>query len=89
MRTLQGEPMVTAPGKLVLLGEYAVLDGFPAIVAAVIMTSSKKRPAAVTGAPAMTSPTEPTSESPARRTTRPAAMATVGSKCTPSLGLSQ
>jgi len=27
--------MVTAPGKLVLLGEYAVLDGFPAIVAAV------------------------------------------------------
>lgn len=35
MRTLQGEPMVTAPGKLVLLGEYAVLDGFPAIVAAV------------------------------------------------------
>jgi phosphomevalonate kinase len=35
LRTLQGEPMVTAPGKLVLLGEYAVLDGFPAIVAAV------------------------------------------------------
>jgi phosphomevalonate kinase len=35
VRTLQGEPMVTAPGKLVLLGEYAVLDGFPAIVAAV------------------------------------------------------
>jgi len=27
--------MVTAPGKLLLLGEYAVLDGFPAIVAAV------------------------------------------------------
>jgi phosphomevalonate kinase len=27
--------MVTAPGKLVLLGEYAVLDGFPAVVAAV------------------------------------------------------
>jgi len=27
--------MVTAPGKLVLLGEYAVLEGFPAIVAAV------------------------------------------------------
>jgi phosphomevalonate kinase len=35
VKTLQGEPMVTAPGKLVLLGEYAVLDGFPAIVAAV------------------------------------------------------
>jgi phosphomevalonate kinase len=35
VRTLQGEPLVTAPGKLVLLGEYAVLDGFPAIVAAV------------------------------------------------------
>jgi phosphomevalonate kinase len=35
VRTLQGEPMVTAPGKLVLLGEYAVLDGFPAVVAAV------------------------------------------------------
>jgi phosphomevalonate kinase len=35
LKTLQGEPMVTAPGKLVLLGEYAVLDGFPAIVAAV------------------------------------------------------
>jgi phosphomevalonate kinase len=27
--------MVTAPGKLLLLGEYAVLDGFPAVVAAV------------------------------------------------------
>jgi phosphomevalonate kinase len=27
--------MVTAPGKLVLLGEYAVLEGFPAVVAAV------------------------------------------------------
>jgi phosphomevalonate kinase len=27
--------MVTAPGKLLLLGEYAVLEGFPAIVAAV------------------------------------------------------
>ena len=35
MKTLLGEPMVTAPGKLVLLGEYAVLDGFPAVVAAV------------------------------------------------------
>jgi phosphomevalonate kinase len=35
MRTLQGEPMVTAPGKLIVLGEYAVLEGFPAIVAAV------------------------------------------------------
>jgi phosphomevalonate kinase len=35
VKTLQGEPMVTAPGKLLLLGEYAVLDGFPAIVAAV------------------------------------------------------
>ena len=60
----------------------------PAIVAAVIITNSKKRPAAVTGAPVMTSPTEPTSERPARSTTRPAAMATVGSKCSPSLGLS-
>ena len=35
MKTLQGEPMVTAPGKLVVIGEYAVLEGFPAIVAAV------------------------------------------------------
>jgi phosphomevalonate kinase len=35
VRTLQGEPMVTAPGKLLLLGEYAVLDGFPAVVVAV------------------------------------------------------
>jgi phosphomevalonate kinase len=35
LKTLQGEPIVTAPGKLVVLGEYAVLDGFPAIVAAV------------------------------------------------------
>ena len=35
MKTLQGAPLVTAPGKLVVLGEYAVLDGFPAVVAAV------------------------------------------------------
>ena len=48
----------------------------PAIVAPVIMTNSKNRPAAVTGAPVMTSPTEPTSERPARSTTRPAAIAT-------------
>jgi phosphomevalonate kinase len=35
VKTLQGEPLVTAPGKLLILGEYAVLDGFPAVVAAV------------------------------------------------------
>jgi mevalonate kinase len=35
VKTLQGEPLVTAPGKLIVLGEYAVLDGFPAVVAAV------------------------------------------------------
>ncbi|MGY4646642.1 hypothetical protein ACVWWN_000438 [Mycobacterium sp. URHB0021] len=52
----------------------------PAMVAAVIITSSKKRPAAVTGAPEMKSPTEPTRERPASSTTSPAAMATVGSK---------
>ena len=50
------------------------------------MTNSKKRAAAVTGAPVMTSPTEPTNESPASRTTRPAAMATVGSKLQSELG---
>ena len=48
----------------------------PAIVAPVIMTNSKNRPAAVTGAPVMTSQTEPTSERPARSTTRPVAIAT-------------
>lgn len=33
--TLVGSPVVTAPGKLFLIGEYAVLEGGPAVVAAV------------------------------------------------------
>lgn len=33
--TLRGSPVVAAPGKLFLLGEYAVLEGAPAVVAAV------------------------------------------------------
>lgn len=32
--TLRGSPVVVAPGKLFLIGEYAVLDGAPAVVAA-------------------------------------------------------
>jgi mevalonate kinase len=34
-QTLRGSPVVAAPGKLFLVGEYAVLDGAPAVVAAV------------------------------------------------------
>ena len=33
--TLVGSPVVTAPGKLFLIGEYAVLEGGPAVLAAV------------------------------------------------------
>lgn len=33
--TLRGSPVVSAPGKIFLIGEYAVLDGAPAVVAAV------------------------------------------------------
>ncbi len=33
--TLRGSPVVVAPGKVFLIGEYAVLDGAPAVVAAV------------------------------------------------------
>jgi phosphomevalonate kinase len=33
--TLRGSPVVAAPGKVFLIGEYAVLDGAPAVVAAV------------------------------------------------------
>ena len=33
--TLRGSPVVVAPGKVFLMGEYAVLDGAPAVVAAV------------------------------------------------------
>lgn len=33
--TLVGSPVVTAPGKLFLVGEYAVLEGAPAVLAAV------------------------------------------------------
>ena len=33
--TLRGSPVVVAPGKMFLIGEYAVLDGAPAIVTAV------------------------------------------------------
>ena len=33
--TLRGSPVVVAPGKIFLIGEYAVLDGAPAVVAAV------------------------------------------------------
>ena len=33
--TLRGAPVVTAPGKIFLIGEYAVLEGGPAVVAAV------------------------------------------------------
>lgn len=33
--TLRGSPVVAAPGKVFLVGEYAVLDGGPAVVAAV------------------------------------------------------
>jgi phosphomevalonate kinase len=33
--TLRGSPVVAAPGKIFLVGEYAVLDGAPAVVAAV------------------------------------------------------
>jgi phosphomevalonate kinase len=33
--TLRGSPVVSAPGKVFLIGEYAVLDGAPAVVAAV------------------------------------------------------
>ena len=35
MSSAEGALTVLAPGKLVLVGEYAVLDGAPAIVAAV------------------------------------------------------
>ena len=34
-QTLRGSPVVAAPGKVFLIGEYAVLDGAPAVVAAV------------------------------------------------------
>ncbi len=34
-RTLRGSPVVEAPGKVFLVGEYAVLDGAPAVLAAV------------------------------------------------------
>ena len=34
-RTLRGNPVVAAPGKLFVIGEYAVLAGAPAVVAAV------------------------------------------------------
>jgi len=33
--TLRGSPVVVAPGKVFIMGEYAVLDGAPAVVAAV------------------------------------------------------
>lgn len=33
--TLRGSPVVAAPGKVFLIGEYAVLEGAPAVVAAV------------------------------------------------------
>src|SRR5450432_4059309 len=33
--TLRGSPVVVAPGKIFLIGEYAVIDGAPAVVAAV------------------------------------------------------
>lgn len=33
--TLRGSPVVAAPGKIFLIGEYAVLEGAPAVVAAV------------------------------------------------------
>jgi phosphomevalonate kinase len=33
--TLRGSPVVSAPGKVFLIGEYAVLEGAPAVVAAV------------------------------------------------------
>jgi phosphomevalonate kinase len=37
--TLRGSPVVCAPGKVFLIGEYAVLDGAPAVVAAVSRTA--------------------------------------------------
>ena len=33
--TLRGSPVVAAPGKVFLLGEYAVLEGAPAVVSSV------------------------------------------------------
>src|SRR6185437_10534949 len=48
--------------------------------------SSKNRATDVTGAPVITSWTEPTSDRPASSTTRPAAMAIVGSNCSPNFG---
>jgi phosphomevalonate kinase len=33
-KTLRGSPVVAAPGKIFLIGEYAVLEGAPAVVAA-------------------------------------------------------
>ena len=37
--TWRGSPVVVAPGKIFLIGEYAVLDGAPAVVAAVSATA--------------------------------------------------
>jgi phosphomevalonate kinase len=34
-KTLRGSPVVAAPGKIFLMGEYAVLEGAPAVLAAV------------------------------------------------------
>ncbi len=33
--TLRGSPVVAAPGKIFIMGEYAVLEGAPAVVASV------------------------------------------------------